>query len=32
MNEEKLKDKFTSDDKTKIDAAKEEAQKWLESN
>jgi L1 cell adhesion molecule like protein len=32
MNEEKLKDKFTSDDKAKINEAKDAAQKWLESN
>lgn len=32
LNEEKLKDKFTEDDKKKINEAKEKCQQWLDSN
>lgn len=32
LNDEKLKDKFTEEDKTKVQTAVDEAVKWLESN
>jgi len=32
LNEEKLKDKFTDEDKKKINEAKDKCQSWLDSN